>query len=407
MNSFPWSTEARFLVTGIRGVLRAGFEDAPLVVPDNLDWDGLMRMADDHGVLPLLARVLVEFRPGEVPAAVLDRITAYTSSNGIKNRLLTEELFRLTEALEYLGVAAIPYKGPLLAAEAYGDLGMRQFTDLDILVSRSDLPAARTALESLGYRRLEGGPSTTRQERHYLEWECEEEFIGQDGLASVDLHWRLAPKRLPFRIDRLDFWSRGRVVNLNARVCQGLAPEDTLLTLCMHGTKDRWRKLGWVVDVDRLIESQRSLDWQMVLEGARVGRVERALWLGLRLAARLLGTPQRLEATAGNSSPAAIDALADRMAGSLFAPAPAPAWVEASQIEPIHLQCSDVWSDRVRYTLASLFAADARDFDHQRHSELLLPLYRAAHPLRIAFRWVRAVWFGRRARPAEKIDATS
>jgi Uncharacterised nucleotidyltransferase len=36
------------------------------------------------------------------------------------------------------GVNVIPSKGPTLAALAYGDLGLREFDDLDLLIARPD-----------------------------------------------------------------------------------------------------------------------------------------------------------------------------------------------------------------------------------------------------------------------------
>ena len=51
---------------------------------------------------------------------------------------LTRELARIMACLENHSVDAIPYKGPALAQAIYGDVAMRQFSDLDILIRVSE-----------------------------------------------------------------------------------------------------------------------------------------------------------------------------------------------------------------------------------------------------------------------------
>ena len=67
------------------------------------------------------------------------------------NSALFEELARLVDALAKHGIDAIPFKGPLLAIQAFGDLGLREFRDLDFLVRDEDLAKTIATLHSLGY----------------------------------------------------------------------------------------------------------------------------------------------------------------------------------------------------------------------------------------------------------------
>src|SRR2546430_17486141 len=68
------------------------------------------------------------------------------------------------------GIAAVPVKGPTLAALAYGDLARREAFDLDILVRRQGVAAAGRPVGSLGYRGrpvLRPGAEAARPARHY------------------------------------------------------------------------------------------------------------------------------------------------------------------------------------------------------------------------------------------------
>src|SRR3989442_13911657 len=68
-----------------------------------------------------------------------------------RNLRLTSELVRILDACSTHGVRALAYKGPTLAVLAYGDLGLRPFRDLDIVVDPADIDAGRALLQRLGY----------------------------------------------------------------------------------------------------------------------------------------------------------------------------------------------------------------------------------------------------------------
>ena len=78
---------------------------------------------------------------------------------------MTRELTRISALLENNGVCVIPWKGPILAAAAYGDVALRQFGDLDILVREQDAMRAKDLLLASGYRPLY--PQPAEQEAAY------------------------------------------------------------------------------------------------------------------------------------------------------------------------------------------------------------------------------------------------
>jgi hypothetical protein len=44
----------------------------------------------------------------------------------------------------------VPFKGPALAVQAYGDLSLRQYDDLDLLIHEADVPRAYQLLIANG-----------------------------------------------------------------------------------------------------------------------------------------------------------------------------------------------------------------------------------------------------------------
>src|SRR3989454_2276525 len=153
-----------------------------------------------------------------------------------RNLRLTGELLSVLDLFEAQGIPAVPLKGPLLALLAYGNLALREFGDLDILVRRADVERAKRLLLSHGYR-----PELFVEAAHeaaLLACGYHYPLRRDDGLA-VELHWSLAPREFPYPLDAEEVWTRLRPVRLGGRTLYTLGSEDLLLFLCAHGG-ERW-----------------------------------------------------------------------------------------------------------------------------------------------------------------------
>src|SRR5262249_7263798 len=156
------------------------------------------------------------------------------------------------------GVPAIPYKGPTLAVAAYGRVGLREFSDLDILVKKADVLRAKELLVADGF--TAGPPLTDAQERALVESQHAYCLTRPDRSVLVELHWEVSPRHvsLPFQPERL--WQRLDPVMLAGRPVMALAPEVLLPTLCEHGAKHLWERLAWICDIAELVRAVPELD---------------------------------------------------------------------------------------------------------------------------------------------------
>src|SRR5262249_6659908 len=106
---------------------------------------------------------------------------------------------------------------------------------------------------------------------------------------SVEAHWELSPRYLPFSpgFERL----RQRMVPTypGGQLVMTLSPEDLLVYLCAHGAKHAWERLSWITDIAGLIQERSKIDWEVVQALAAEQRCERVLLLGLRLARDVAG----------------------------------------------------------------------------------------------------------------------
>jgi hypothetical protein len=324
----------------IRGLLR-----------EDVDWAYLLRTAHRHGVMPLLWRSLHATCPEAVPQAVLAQLGDHFHTNYRRNALLTKRLLKLMDLFEAYDIPVIPLKGPVLATSIYGDVALRQFSDLDILVHEQDVLRAKDLLISQGYQPR--GQRTSTQEAAALQVRFHSQFVSHDNKVLVELHWRLIDWRfsVPFDLDRL--WERLEPVSLAGTMVRGFPPEDLLLILCVHGSKPkhRWGQLGRICDVAELIHVHQGLDWgHVVAQAGRFGS-ERRLLLGLLLARDLLGTALPEEVRLRIQADPVVKSLAAQVCEWLFREVDGRAGGSKRSI--FDLNVMERRQDRVRFCLRS------------------------------------------------------
>jgi hypothetical protein len=281
------------------------------------DWDYFLKLAHRQAVLPLVFKSLNEHAPYAVPRAHLRRLRDKFRENATRNLLLAGELVRLARLFESEDVPVLAYKGPALAVAAYGDLSLRRFVDLDIVVKGRDVRRAGELLRSEGFALSEN--LSEAQEKIMLRCQHNLAFTRDEGRMIVELHWAVAsPRFAEFRLGE-ELWQRAETVRLCGGDVRCLSAEDLLLALCVHGTKHLWERLSWVCDVAELLNSHPRLDFEYVLRRAGESRTERMLFVGLSLARGLLGAdvPEGFEARA--KADGAVEGLAAGVAERLFA----------------------------------------------------------------------------------------
>jgi hypothetical protein len=245
------------------------------------DWDYLPEIAARHEVCPLLYRSLQASCPDQVPPGVMNILRDHYQDVVRHNFVMVGLLVRLMDQFAANGIRAVPFKGPLLASIAYGDLSLRQFSDLDLLVHHADLDRAADLLLGQGYRRVE-----TKAAGHFEDQKHDIGLVHPESGIHVELHHKIAQEY--YSLNFTPDWTSLTTAILGGRPVPSLSLEDCLLTVCLHGTKHGWEYLKWICDTGELA-ARPDMDWDQLLETAREINSERALFLGLYLAHQLLG----------------------------------------------------------------------------------------------------------------------
>ena len=338
------------------------------------DWDALLTAAAEHSLTPIFCKNLEANAGDALPSFWRQRLNEELLRNSCHNLALTAELFRVLQALEKHGVCATPYKGPVLAAQAYGDAALRQFSDLDVIVPQRQIVAAHGALLALGFRSLMSGlkpPDAFRQIPGQYAY-------GKGAETLVEIHTERTLRYFPRGLSLEELWERREFVRVAGRPVLTFSLEDTLLLLSVHGSKHLWERLGWIADIAAL--TSRPLDWGLALERAREWGIQRMVLLGAGLAAQLFKAPLPNEVVDCLKRDGVARRLIDGIGQRFFA------------AEQAHLGVFGRFAFRVRMrgslaqgvSYAVRLAMMPTELDRGRHAGYLEPLYALLRPLRLA-----------------------
>ncbi|MEW6348545.1 MAG: nucleotidyltransferase family protein [Thermodesulfobacteriota bacterium] len=253
----------------------------------DFDWEFLLASASHHGLMPHVWEACVNRFHDQVPAEIIERLQRIGIAGSVRNHLWAGELFHLLHTFEAAGIGAVPFKGPVLAEYLYGEPWLREISDLDVIVRRKDVPAAVDLIAQLGYVSLVELPKP--QLPPYIETHTALAFVHTGSSVRIDLHWGLSWRVQPTLFDTEAIWDRLQTVTLLGRPVPGMCPEDLMIALCLHHSKDMWKRLIMVSDVARLAALHQDIEWPSLLSRADHAGTGIMLRMGLLLALDMCG----------------------------------------------------------------------------------------------------------------------
>jgi Uncharacterised nucleotidyltransferase len=272
-----------------------------------LDWQLLLDLADEHGMLGLLAARLEGVDDALVPSPIGQKLREWRRAQTIFTLSLTAELFRVLDRFAASGIEAMVIKGPPLAVRCYGDPGLRQYTDLDLIVRDRDIQRCTEAMIALGFA-AKVPLKAIRAEKSPGEYV----FTRPGNNLMVELHtertFRYYPRQFPLEA----LFQRRIRVPCDGHEVPALGTEDELLLISIHGAKHFWTRLMWIADVAALVARQ-NVAGDRAMAAAREAGAERMLGVALRLAVDVLNVPLPAQVV----SIVSFDATVRRIAGQI------------------------------------------------------------------------------------------
>lgn len=265
-----------------------------------------------HRLDPLFSHILARV---ELTA---DWLAARNAFDEAYRRCLLHGVKRLNQALEIVreleqhGVPAIALRGPFAGVSFYGDVGLRYFTDVDLLIHRRDKRTAWDLLRGKGFSLSNPVMTKGVYDRHHLQWPLAN---AQSGL-QLDLHWALDHPYKLLRIDYDNLFAQSHRASREEGDWREAGPVHQVLLSCIHLMREQPFLTGdpAVPNVEAVVADCKltlwaelallvarhgpGLDWGDVVGMARRWRVAHSLRLGLCGVRRLFGDRLPVAATA-------------------------------------------------------------------------------------------------------------
>ena len=242
-----------------------------------------------HGLIPLFYSNINYICPENVPNYILDKLQSYFNENVCNNLLLAGELIKILKLLKNENVDAIPYKGPILAVLAYGNVSFRQFGDLDIFIPKKNVQKAVKILNSNGY--ISQMNLNNSQEIAFFKYQREYKLINIKSKTSIEIKWKFPVSSFSFKSNFEDIIcnSEFELIDFFNFPIFTLSNEDLILILCIHNAGHYWLKLKWICDISEFIRANNNLKWSLIIDKANKLGIIRILYINLALSKELLG----------------------------------------------------------------------------------------------------------------------
>ncbi|MGF7078513.1 nucleotidyltransferase domain-containing protein [Mucilaginibacter sp. UYCu711] len=265
-------------------------EVVDFITETTVNWPLLYKITRAHG---LRSFVHVIIKQHAITAAPQFEGRLQKSYNKIRHQNLTMAIAaaKIISDLKERGIVIIPYKGPFFAHSYYGDIALRESTDLDFLVAPNDVDEIENYFISNNYS------AKTTVPKAYLKYYTQhfKDIVyrtpGNRDAFSVEMHWRLMEK---FSGDypAYDFFLPHLQPNaIGGLKVNKLSPTyDLIAVISNHFVKDMSTKFKYMVDVACLIHKEGVLiDKRILYKTATRYGFKKRLQTGLALTENLLG----------------------------------------------------------------------------------------------------------------------
>ncbi len=303
----PMSNDIKFLIACCQTEPSNDDINFILSYPSTINHQLLTSMASRHGILPLVYKTIKKLQPvilsstgdpqsqrddpstiNHQLATLIKKLKPHYMSIVQRNMLMTSELIKIMHLLRENNIEALAFKGPALSQMAYGDITLRQYVDLDILVDEKHIFKAGELIVSANY--IPDNDIIFLKNDKLLDVSSDLGFRNSRNGTYIELHWKLFRKKFSKTMDELNIRSNSAIIEIQGKKIKTLQPDLLLVYLCSHGSKHMWERIEWITDIDRLVRHAESIDWEAVWEYAQKMHSINTLLLGLSLSQELFGT---------------------------------------------------------------------------------------------------------------------
>lgn len=261
------------------------------LLKNHLDWDYILKRGLSHRIAPILyhsfsRHKLTSHIPGRT-LKILKKAYLYTL---IRNMTYYVELKRILEAFKREDIEVLVLKGAALAETIYENIGLRHFSDVDLLVHKEDLAKVQNILENMEYSLYEGYRPEEFFRSHHFHLVYHKKSKSMN--FCFEIHWNLVPPHSAANIDIGQLWRNASTIRISGLEAKTLSWEDTLWYLCLHNSTDAFHELLGFCDILRVMSRLKDkASFNTVIKDALKYNLKIPLFYSMLLSSKLFKRP--------------------------------------------------------------------------------------------------------------------
>ena len=235
------------------------------LIPQIENWDGLVAEIIVRQTAPLFFKKLpLLTNRNLIPAEATAKLQQAYYKSLSRGMVLYSTFEKVAEAFCIAGIQVVVLKGIYLSEWLYGDIALRQFSDMDLLVKKEDALQCLSILKNLGFKPSDAAVtefiSSQSEIVHYAPMVLNN--------VSVEVHIKLHRQSKHYDIKIDAFLSNAEKLLLRNKPVYGLELHDLLIHLCVH--LDKHFRGGHVQftsfnDIVNLLEKfKNEIDWTLL-----------------------------------------------------------------------------------------------------------------------------------------------
>lgn len=266
-------------------------------IQDITDWEKTSLYIIKKGIAPILWYIYSNDKDIEAIIPEQDRLLYKNTylKTLTRSMILYNAFQELMSELNKRKVKVVALKGIYLAETLYPQLGLRQFSDIDLLIKEENADEIAKTMKRMGYIQTES--PYNKQVRERLENAHLPAFV-KDGI-SVELHTKLHADLYDYKLTTSDFINRAIEYQLAANEIYILDPIDQIIHLCVHVDKHFYQSdlqfYSWMDIIVILWKNQ--IEWDELLERSWKYKAEKNVINQLKLINHVFNVPISLNQT--------------------------------------------------------------------------------------------------------------
>lgn len=257
------------------------------------DWDYFTELAIKKQAAPLVLNVCNKHKTDfDIPSNSRLKLEQAWLKTLSRNMLYIKNFQDIVYAFNKENIAVIPLKGIYLADWLYKEIGLRQFSDMDVLIHPEDLEKAVNVLGGMGFATtgFQNIPDIVSKYTPFTHYAP----LVRNGI-SIELHIRIHGQTESFSVDTSGLWTNATIQKVNEVEVLTFCLTDLLLHICLHLHKhfyiSKFQFTGFYDVANIMNQYAETLDWDLFEKKCITSNAVEYTYKYILLAGKYLGSP--------------------------------------------------------------------------------------------------------------------